>query len=1301
MHKNLSGVTFPLLGSLTVSGILIFSHNQVLAQVTPDNTLGDESSVVNSRDDTSESIEGGAVRGENLFHSFEEFNVGEDRGVYFANPDAVNNIFSRVTGDNVSNILGTLGVDGAANLYLINPNGIVFGEGASLDVQGSFTATTADGIEFGEQGFFSVSDPEAPKLLTINPSAYLFNQAAPGAIANNSKASADFNPDTSFDDSFFGLRVSDDQNLLLLGGDLKTDGGGLVASGGRIDLGAIAGEGVVGLNANGSLNIPDGISRGDVSLTNGAGFLVAGDGGGDIAIAAKDISLDSASITAGIYSNLDSPNAQAGDLIINATDNITVDNSRVANEVNLETVGNAGDIFINAGSFQVLNGSQIGSPTFGKGDGGNVTVRASNIELAGTSSDGLLNSGLFTTVTGSQAQGNGGNLTISTDSLSLSDRAEISASTSGEGDSGNLSITANNSISLDASSYITNSVQDANAVGNAGKININTGSLSATKGSQINSFTRGQGNAGDITIQATDAVTFDGVGNGDYSGLTSSVEADGEGNGGNINITASSLSLSSAGFLEAGVREALDSDSLPGGQGKGGNVEINVDDTLIIANGGYISATLGTGAIGNAGNIDIQAGNLIIRDGGQITSSTLGQGDSGNIVITANNSISLDASSYIANNVEDINAIGNAGNISITTGSLSATNSGVISSSTFGKGNAGNITIQATDKVTFDSFNANYSGALSSVGTDAVGNGGNIDIQAENLIIRDSAFITSSTLGQGDSGNISITTDSLSATNTGIISSATFSEGNAGNISITTGSLSAINGGIISSGTVGQGNAGDITIQATDTVTFDGFNGNFNSSALSSVKAGALGDGGNIKLTASSLFLTNGGQLEASTFGEGDSGNVSITADNAVSLDSSSYILNNVQDINAKGDAGKIDITTGSLSATNGSQISSFTRGQGNAGDITIQATDAITFDGFDTDSNEFASSIASSVQAGGIGDGGNIKITADSLSLTNGGYLEVSVREARDKLSGGQGKGGNVNISVDSTLTIAGENTLGIFASLGSGAEGSGGDIRIKAKDLLIQDGGVIDSSSSGQGNSGNVDITLDNTLEAIDGRIFTNSIESFGGAISITASDINLRGDSDISTNVFNGAGGGGDINIIADSIITFDDSDIFAFAKDGRGGDINLDTPAFFAENFTLNSLTSNPDTLDLNSRADVNATGSVSGSVSIPDVNFIQNSLNNLPGNSINTDELVANSCVVPVGDRKKGKFVITGTESLPVRPGDGMPSKYPTGEVRNLPENNHSSWRLGDPIVEAQGAYRLANGKLVLSRQCSQ
>ena len=104
------------------------------AQIQPDRTLGDESSIINSITELRSLIEGGATRGSNLFHSFSDFNVGEGSQVYFANPEGIANIFSRVTGSNISEILGTLGVEGTANLFFLNPNGIVFGENAFVDV---------------------------------------------------------------------------------------------------------------------------------------------------------------------------------------------------------------------------------------------------------------------------------------------------------------------------------------------------------------------------------------------------------------------------------------------------------------------------------------------------------------------------------------------------------------------------------------------------------------------------------------------------------------------------------------------------------------------------------------------------------------------------------------------------------------------------------------------------------------------------------------------------------------------------------------------------------------------------------------------------------------------------------------------------------------------------------------------------------------------------------------------------------------------------------------------------------------
>jgi filamentous hemagglutinin family protein len=165
-----------LLTSLAIAGAVAGSEHPVGAQVTPDNTLDAERSIVNSstRDGSlQQQIEGGAIRGSNLFHSFRDFNIPEGQSLYFQASDGIRNIFSRVTGGSSSTIDGTLGVSGStANVFLLNPNGIIFGANARLDVRGSFAATTATAIRFGNQGFFGSSAPDAPPLLTVNPSAF-------------------------------------------------------------------------------------------------------------------------------------------------------------------------------------------------------------------------------------------------------------------------------------------------------------------------------------------------------------------------------------------------------------------------------------------------------------------------------------------------------------------------------------------------------------------------------------------------------------------------------------------------------------------------------------------------------------------------------------------------------------------------------------------------------------------------------------------------------------------------------------------------------------------------------------------------------------------------------------------------------------------------------------------------------------------------------------------------------------------------------------------------------------------------
>lgn len=182
---------------LAVGGAIATKSDCALAQVTPDGTLGAESSVVtptNVNGLPSNQIDGGAARGANLFHSFEQFSIPTGGEAFFNNAADIQNILSRVTGGSVSNIDGLLRANGTANLFLLNPNGIIFGPNASLNIGGSFVGTTANAIGFGVQGFFSASAPDAPPLLTVNPDAFFFNQIASGSITNNSTVPAGLDP---------------------------------------------------------------------------------------------------------------------------------------------------------------------------------------------------------------------------------------------------------------------------------------------------------------------------------------------------------------------------------------------------------------------------------------------------------------------------------------------------------------------------------------------------------------------------------------------------------------------------------------------------------------------------------------------------------------------------------------------------------------------------------------------------------------------------------------------------------------------------------------------------------------------------------------------------------------------------------------------------------------------------------------------------------------------------------------------------------------------------------------------------
>ena len=196
------------------------SAPRVWSQISPDGTT-------NTTVDSTDSgiiIDSGDRSGDNLFHSFEQFSVPNGGEAFFNNQGDIANIFSRVTGGDISQIEGLIRANGDANLFLINPAGIVFGEGAALDIGGSFTASTAESVVFTDDVEFSATDGENPPLLTVNMPIGLNYGSEPGDIAVNGSS----------------LTVANGETLALLGGDVTITEGEITAPGANIELGGLS-----------------------------------------------------------------------------------------------------------------------------------------------------------------------------------------------------------------------------------------------------------------------------------------------------------------------------------------------------------------------------------------------------------------------------------------------------------------------------------------------------------------------------------------------------------------------------------------------------------------------------------------------------------------------------------------------------------------------------------------------------------------------------------------------------------------------------------------------------------------------------------------------------------------------------------------------------------------------------------------------------------------------------------------------------------------------------------------------------
>ncbi|HCF28541.1 MAG TPA: hypothetical protein DEV81_15375, partial [Cyanobacteria bacterium UBA11049] len=715
--------------------LLTVSTNCASAQITPDSTLPNYS-IVTSSGNTS-TIEGGVRAGNNLFHSFEQFSVPTGNTANFNNALDIQNIISRVTGKSISNIDGLIKANGTANLFLINPNGIIFGPNASLNIGGSFLASTANTIGFGERGFFSASNPESPSsLLTVNPSALLFNQIHAASIENKSVADAGLDPSSIF--TAQGLRVPDGNNLLLVGGDININSGGLYAFGGRVELGSLAGAGTVGLNGDDNdlrLSFPQGVKRADMSVNNRSEINVVAQDGGSISINAQNLNISGGSfLLAGIGQELGGVGSQAGDIEIKTTGAVTVaGRSDIRNAAEPGAVGNSGNINITAESLFVTDGAELVASTFGQqGNAGSVTINADTVSFDGVGSDGLPSAAFSSVESG--GVGNSGNINIAARALSITDGAQVQTLVrgvsedgtllGGQGNAGNVNIDVRDTVSFDGVSSnrfpsAAFSSVESGAIGNAGSINIKAGSLSVKDGARLNASTSGQGNAGSVTVNA-DTVSFDGVGsNGVPSSALSNVEPNAIGNAGGIKITAGSLLVKNGARVE----------SLTRGQGNAGSVTINAD-TVSFDKGKSYGQELGAGQGQNRDNPEQGIVQGLYSDG----------------------SYRWFSGAYTS--VEGTSSKGEGGNIIITTGSLSVTDGAQMSARSVGGGAAGNLEVSAR------SIRLDNQALLSS---DTIAGQGNIFLRSDDLILRRGSNITTNATGTATGGNINIDTDILAA----------------------------------------------------------------------------------------------------------------------------------------------------------------------------------------------------------------------------------------------------------------------------------------------------------------------------------------------------------------------------------------------------------------------------------------------------------------------------------------------------------------------------------------------------------
>lgn len=887
----------------------------------------------------------GKTVGSNLFHSFSEFNLTSVQSATFTGPAGIANVLGRITDVNPSSIDGLISstIPGA-NLFLMNPHGIMFGPNASLDVQGAFHATTADYIGLADgTRFNAIPSMGADSLLNAEPpAAFGFLTANPAPIDVNAGV-------FDFDFGFLNiLQVPVGQTLSFVGGTLNVGSptgfppaGFVVAPGGRINLVSVASAGEAAFDGSG-FNVDTFAQLGDINIKGGS--IVDGR---EVFIRGGRLAIEDATVWPGFFAlfvGLPGPLPDGGGVNIRVANDVTIDAvAPILTDPGIQTFagvpfdlipGDVPSIRIDAASLSMSGPSLILATRWGPGNPPDIVANADTISLGSGSFIGAQN---FWDGPGGAITFNAETVTLAGDVFAQGDFHPLHGQPGvpflpefASAASGSITVKATDNLAVTSATITTDSL----AFGASADIVLNVGNAQFSGvGGAVAAQSGLAGDSGNVTIMATGQIDIE-------NGFRISAATGGSGNAGTVSLTAGgSINLTGANSRITGQTvQPLD---------------IQLDSFAQRFDFFFSTSPMFGTPIPDYASLRTALG--IAPHPGDLMD-----------VLAALNQIQDDFGLPLTA-VPDVTA-GDAGKIVINTPVLSMNADTRMETSTGWDGNAGEINANVGSLFLENGASIRSLSGFDFFGTPVlgVGDGGSVNISAANSI---SISGRSPTSGSGSA-----------------ISTTTFGEGGAGNVSLSANHVDVQNGGSATSesgGTLagqffaGTGDAGSVTITATgpNTLTISG-----PGSTVSTTTSGA-GDGGSISLSsAGNVEILNGGSVSADSLSNeptaaGETGDITITAGNSITLSNGS-----ISTKAAQADGGEITLTAPNIVQLTNSEITTsiFSQSGANGGNIDIDPEFVIL-----NNSKIIANAFA--------GQGGNIQITANNFIPSADSVVDAS----------------------------------------------------------------------------------------------------------------------------------------------------------------------------------------------------------------------------------------------------------------------------------------------------------------------